>query len=256
MSRFIDKLNQVSRVTPQSMGFKKTQLVTEKPRILLIAGFNRAGTDADYAIGADAGLLYFTKLSSGAKTPKEISQAAPDIPWGGWLRNINRGEMEQMVQAGCDFVVFPTATTPLTLFQNNETGKILEMNSSLSDSLLRAANKLPIDAVLVITEPEAEYSLTWHHLMLFQRFSALLTKPLLVSIPSNVTASELQFIWGAGVDGVVIETSSKQPADRLKKLRQVIDKLVFPSRQKHGGIEALLPHIDKETGTATEEAEE
>ena len=98
-------------------------------------------------------------------------------------------------------MVFPAANTPLTLLQNDEIGKILEIESSLSEGLLRAANELPIDAVLITTEQEGEYFLTWHHLMLFQRFANLLTKPLFVSIPSSVTANELQALWETGVDG-------------------------------------------------------
>ena len=37
MSKFTDKLNQVSRTTPQSIGFKRAQLTLEKPKILLVA---------------------------------------------------------------------------------------------------------------------------------------------------------------------------------------------------------------------------
>ena len=258
MSRFIDKLNQVSRVVPQSMGFMKAQPVSEKPKILLIASLAGAGVGglADYVVGADAGLLRIPKLSSGAKTLKEMSQAAPDIPWGGWLRNIDQDGIKQMAKAGCDFVVFPAANTPLALLQNDEIGKILEVEPSLSEGLLRAVNELSIDAVLIAGEQEGEYFLTWHHLMLFQRFADLLTKPLLASIPPNVTANELQALWEAGVDGVVIEVGAGQPADRLKKLRQVIDKLAFPSQRKRGKAEALLPHIGRESSIVTEEDKE
>ncbi len=258
MSRFIDKLNQVSRVVPQSMGFKRAQLVSEKPKILLIASLAQAsvGGLADYVVGADAGLLRIPKLSSGAKTLKEMSQAVTDIPWGGWLRNTDQSGIKQMAKAGCDFVVFPAANTPLALLQNDEIGKILEVESSLSEGLLRAVNELPIDAVLIAAEQEGEYFLTWHHLILFQRFADLLTKPLLASIPPNVTANELQALWEAGVDGVVIEAGAGQPADRLKKLRQVIDKLAFPSQRKRGKAEALLPHIGSEASLVTEEDEE
>ncbi len=153
-------------------------------------------------------------------------------------------------------MVFPAANTPLTLLPDDDTGKILEIDSSLSDGLLRAANELPIDAVLITTEQKGEYFLTWHHLMLFQHFAGLLTKHLLAGIPSNVTANELQALWEAGVDGVVIEVSAGQPADLLKKLRQVIDKLAFPSQHKRGKIEALLPQIGREASIITEEEEE
>ncbi len=258
MSKFIDKLNQVSRVVPQSIGFGRAQPVPEKPKILLIASLAGAsiGGLADYVVGADAGLLPIPKLSSGAKTLKEMSQAVPDIPWGGWLRNIDQGEIKQMAKAGCDFVVFPATNTPLALLQNDEIGKILEVESSLSEGLLRAVNELPIDAVLIAGEQREGYFLTWHHLMLFQRFADLLTKPLLASIPSNVTANELQALWEAGVDGVIIEVGVGQPADRLKKLRQVIDKLAFPSPRKRKKVESLLPYIGSEASIVTEEDEE
>ncbi len=258
MSKFIDKLNQVSRVVPQSMGFRRAQPVSGKQKILLIASLAGANIDglADYVVGADAGLLRIPKLSSRTKTLKEIPQAVPDIPWGGWLRNIDKDGIKQMAKAGCDFVVFPAANTPLALLQNDEIGKILEVASSLNEGLLRAVNELSIDAVLIAAEQEGEYFLTWHHLMLFQRFADLLTKPLLASIPSNVTANELQTIWEAGVDGVVIEVGAGQPTDRLKKLRQVIDKLAFPSQRKRGKAEALLPHIGREASIVTEEEEE
>ena len=258
MSRFIDKLNQVSRVVPESMGFRRAQPVSEKPKILLIASLGEAsvGGLADYVVGADAGLLRVPKLSSGAKTLREMSQAVPDIPWGGWLRNINRGGIKQMAKAGCDFVVFPAVNTPLALLQNDKIGKILEVESSLSEGLLRAVNELPVDAVLIAAEQKGEYCLTWHHLMLFQRFADLLTKHLLASIPPNVTANELQALWEAGVDGVVIEVEVEQPADRLKELRQVIDKLAFPSQRKRRKAEALLPHMGRGASIVTEEERE
>jgi len=257
MSKFIDKLNQVSRVVPQSMGFRTAQPVSEKPKILLIASLAEAsvGGLVDYVVGADVGLLRIPKLSAGAKTLKEISQTTPDIPWGGWLRNTDKNRIKQMAKAGCDFVVFPAANTLLALLQNDEIGKVLEVESSLSEGLLRAVNELPIDAVLIATEQEGEYFLTWHHLMLFQHFADLLTKPLLASIPPNVTTDELQALWRTGVDGVVIEVGTSQPADRLKKLRQAIDKLVFPSQRKRGKAEALLPYNGREASIVTEEEE-
>ncbi|MBA7566717.1 hypothetical protein ES708_08412 [subsurface metagenome] len=257
MSRFIDKLNQVSRVVPQSMGFRRAQPVSLKPKILLIASLAEAGVGglADYVAGADAGLLRIPKLSSGAKTLKKMSQAAPDIPWGGWLRNIDQNGIKQMAKAGCDFVVFPAANTPLALLQNDEIGKILEVEPSLSEGLLRAVNELSIDAVLIAGEQGESHFLTWHHLMLFQRFADLLTKHLLASIPSNVTANELQALWEAGVDGVVIEVGAGQPVERLKELRQTIDKLVFPSQRKRKKAEVLLPYISRETGIVSEDEE-
>ncbi len=258
MSRFIDKLNRLSRAEPQPIGFRTTQSVSPKPKIQLVASLAQESVEslADYVTGADAGLLRISKLSSGTKTLQKISQAVSDIPWGGRLEGSGLGDIKQMTKAGCHFVVFPATTTPLAIPQNDEVGKILEVEASLSEGLLRAANELPMDAVLIAGEEREGYFLTWQHLMLFRRFADLLTKPLLVSIPSKVTAGELQALWAAGVEGVVVEVTVGQPQDRLKELRQVIDKLAFPSPRKREKAEPLLPHISREPSIVTAEEEE
>jgi len=257
MSRLIDKLNRVSQAVPQPMGFRVAQPDSLKPKMLLVANLPQANVDSltDYVAGADAGLIPISNLSSGAKTIQKICRVVSDIPWGGWLRDVGRGEVGQIVKAGCDFIVFPETKTPLAILQNEKVGKILEVEASLSGDLLRAVNELPADAVLVTSEQKGEYFLTWHHLMLFQRFADLLAKPLLASVPSNITANELQALWGAGVDGVVVEVGAGQPKQRLNELRQTIDKLTFPLQRKRGKAEALLPYIRGETGIETEEEE-
>jgi len=233
------------------------QPVSPKPKLLLITSLTQVNVDglADYVAGADGGLLHIHQ-SSEAKTLQEVSQAISDIPWGAWLRDSGQVEMDDIVKAGCDFVVFPAAKTSLAIYQNDAVGKILEVEASLSDGLLRAINDLPVDAVLIAGEPGEGYFLTWHQLMLFQHFGNLLTKPLLVPIPSNATANELQALWEAEVDGVIIEVEAGQPAGRVSELRQAIDKLTFPSHPKRRKAEALLPYIGQERSTITEEEEE
>ena len=248
MSKLIDKLNQVAKAVPQPIGFRTAQSASTKTKILLIASLAQANNVS----GADAVLI--TKLSSGAKTIQKIAQSLPDIPWGLFLGDIGRKGVRPMVEAGCDFVVFP-ASTALAIPEGDKVGKILQVEASLSEGLLRAVNELPADAVLIASEQEGEYFLTWRHLMLFQRFADLLIKPLLVSIPLNVTANELQILWETGVDGVVVEVGSGQPVGRLEELRQTIDKLTFPPRQQ-GKVEALLPRIGEETSPVTEAEEE
>ena len=238
------------------MGFRAAQPVL--PKMLLVASLSQADAEelVDYVAGADAGLLHVSNLSSGAQALQKICQVAADIPWGEWLRDIGRGGIKEIAKADCDFVVFPATNTSLAILQDDEVGKILQVEASLNESLLRAVDELPVDAVLIGGEQEREYLLTWHHLMIFHRFAHLQTKPLLVCIPSNVTANELQVLWKVGVDGVVIEVEVGQPAGRLKELRQTIDKLAFPSQRKRRKAKALLPHISGEVDIVTEDEEE
>ena len=258
VSRFIGKLNRVSQAVPQSMGFRAAQPLTEKPKILLIASLAEASTDnlAERVAGADAGLLHVPELSTGTKTLREVSRAVPDIPWGGWLRGGSKAGMQKAEKAGCDFVVFPATDTPLAILRDDEIGKVLQVEASLSEGLLRVINELPVDAVLITNEQREGSFLTWHHLMLFQRFADLLAKPLLALVPSGVTADELQVLWEAGVDGVVVEVGVKQPVSRLEELRQAANGLAFPSTRKRGKAEALLPPIGGGVSAVTEEEEE
>lgn len=256
MSRFIDKLKRVSQVAPQPIGFKVAQPVS-KPRMLLVASLPQADVAhlADYLAGADAGLLPIARLTSEAKQLKEIVQLIPDILWGGLLQDTRQGGIKRIVQAGGDFIVFPLDTS-LKILEDEEVGKVLEVEASLDEGLLRAVDELPADAVLITGQEKSDYFLTWHHLMLFRRFADLLTKPLLVSVPANVTAGELQAIWEVGVDGVVVDVEVGQPVGKLKKLRQIIDSLSLPSKRKPTRIAALLPHLRGEAGPVTEEEEE
>jgi len=257
MSKLIDRLNQAAKAVPQPMGFRTSQPGSARPRLLLIASLAQVaniGSLADYISGADAVLLPVTKLSPRARTLQRIAQFPSDIPWGGWLGDSGNREIGPMAAAGCDFVVLPTSAA-LTITKADKVGKILQVESSLSEGLLRAVNELPVDAVFIAEEQGDESFLTWHHLMLFRRFADLLTKPLLISIPLNVTADELQVLWETGVDGVIVPIGAGQPAGKLEELRRTIDKLTFSPRQR-GKVEALLPHISAETSPVAEEEEE
>ena len=238
----------------QPIGFR-AERVAPKPKILIIASLAQDNVDrlADYVAGADAGLLPISNLSSGIKTIKEMCQIVSDIPWGGWLRGIGRGGIKQKVKIEYDFLVFPAAKTSLAILQNDKVGRILEAEASLSEGSLRAADELPVDAVLIAGEPAKDSFLTWHHLITFQRFASLLAKPLLVPVPSGVTANELQVLWRVGVDGVIVEVGGDHPVERLRELRQAVDKLTFPWRYKGVKEEALLPYTGGERGIAAEE---
>jgi len=258
VSRFIDKLNEVLRTVPQPVGFRTTQSASPKPKMLIVAGLAQANVDglADYVAGADAGLLQMSGLSSGAKGLQKISKVVSDIPWGVWLRSIDQKGIKQIVKAGCDFVVFSAASTSLAMLQGDEGGKILQVEASVGEGLLRAVDELPVDAVLIDGEREEQHFLTWHDLMIFRRFTALLTKPLLVCIPPDVTASELQALGEAGVSGVIVRVGVGQPVEMINELRQTIDKLTFPLGRRRRGVGVLLPYISGETTVVTEEEEE
>jgi len=258
MSQFIDKLKKVSQAEPQPMGFRAVQPASVKPGILIIASLVLADVDslAAQVAGADAGLLCIARLNSGDKDLKKALEAVPGIPWGGWLDGVSSEQAKPMTKLGFDFVVFPTANTSLAVLEDDKTGKILKVDTSINIGLLPAVNELPADAVLVSDKHEEKGFLTWQHLMFFQRCTDLLTKPLLVSVPSNVSSNELEVLWAAGVSGVVLDVKGEEPPGRLAELRQTVDKLALTVPRKMRKAEPLLPYTSRQTYADTEEGEE
>ena len=256
MSKFIDKLKQLSQTAPQPVGFRTALIPVLKPKMLLIASLTEIGVDdlAGHIAGADAGLLSVSGLSSGAKNLGKASQDVPAIPWGGWLKRAGRGDINTLLKAGCDFLVFPEADTPLSISPIDKAGGVLAVDTSLGEGFLRAVNELPVDAVLV--SDEKKESLIWHDLVLYQRFAGLLSKPLLISVPREVTAGELQMLWDVGVGGVIVEVDVSKPAGKIKEIQRKIDKLTLPSSDKRGRTGVLLPHIDLEKSKPADIEEE
>ena len=237
MSKLIDKLNQISRIIPQPMGFRAAQTNLQKPKLLLIASLTEANVNdpVNCLNGADAGLLRVSEIASGTEAVSKICQALPDIPIGGWLNSISNDESEKVEQCGSDFVVFQAANSSLGILQRKGIGKIMQVAASTDEGLLAAVDELPVDAVLITTEPDVDF-ITWHDLMMFQYCAGVLTKPLLVVISANLETDELQAIWDAGINGIVVDAG-----ENLSRLRQTIDNMNFPPQRKRGTSEAIVP---------------
>jgi hypothetical protein len=250
MSKFVDKLKLASQAVAQPMGFGRGQSVSAKPGILLVASLAQAGVSnlADLVSGADAGLLDVSELERDIKALGECTKAVPDIPWGGWLRGGKWPRSQKIKALGGDFVILPAASTPLGVLEDTGVGKIVAVEATLSEGMLRTIDELPVDGVCLVVEYQDSSSLTLEQLMLFQRVSGLVAKPLLVPVPARVTAGELRALWETGVDGVIVAAGVG-----LRKLRAAIDKLSFPSRRRRGKVKVLLPPISQEAEIESEE---
>jgi hypothetical protein len=242
MSKFIDKLKAVSSGGLQPLGFR-TGGAEPKPRMLLVAHIAEPGAEPDFG-GADAVLVSVPK--AGGKSPKTLFKATPDIPWGGWLKEVGREEVQQLGEIGADFVVFPAASVPTAILEDEKLGKIVEVEPTFDASLLKAADDLPLDAVIIAEEKP---TLSWRQLMLFRRGANLLTKPLLLVVSPDITPGELQALCEAGVSGVVA-------ASKLDRLRRMVNKLAPPKAGRGRKAEPLLPRLSGETGTVAEEEED
>jgi hypothetical protein len=240
MSRLIDKFQKAAKSSVQQMGFRTSRAAAPEPGILLIVSLAPEAIKNKADIGnAGAVLIRPNSVPLTAASVKKIAEILPDIPVGLYLEDTDDKEVAALTEAGCDFLVFPASSRISSASDDKKTGRILQVESSMDDSLLRVVNSLPVDAVLA-ADTFTGGALVWHELMIFQHLANTMAKPLIVNIPANITEAELKALWEAGADGVVVD-GDKMKAAGMKELQKAIDKLPQRSARKRGKVDAVLP---------------
>jgi hypothetical protein len=244
MSRLIDLLQKTGQSAPQPMGFRKTQKTESAPKIPIIASLDieAVKTPADYLDGASAVMFQRADSTPTAGKIKESVANLPDIPWGVSTENTDEEAAVELVDAGCDFLIFPSAGRVSAVPDNEDIGRILQVESGLKDMMLRAINDLSADAAFVSDIQTKGEPLTWNIIINIKRMTGLLSIPLMVPVTIKTSESELRALYEAGVEGVVAGIDAGKP-DGVKELRGLIDKLPPPAKRKRGKNQAILPGI-------------
>lgn len=261
MSKLVEKLQRISEGSIQPMGFGAAAARAKISPMLVIAslpsGNAQLASTAEKA-GADALLVNVENLSKESKSLAKMSGSKFNITWGVSLETVSKDEMKQLVEMGCDFVVFPPAKTPAAVLTEEKIGKVLEIDTSMPDSLTKAINRLQVDAVLISPEKEGEATLTVHQLMVYERLASTTGKHILATMASGFSAGDLESLWGLGVQGVVMDMTAEQPEQRLSEIKEAIQKLPSRPRKPREKFRATLPlaRTPSEKAEAEEEEEE
>jgi len=255
MSELIEKFKKASSGKAQPMGFRTARSASAVPRLLFIAGLTGTFPDkaGDYLEGADAVLMRLDEAPDN-KALSKLDKSLDHLPWGLYLEDDSDGLIEKAGKSGLDFVVFSTAGRVSATPSDKKIGRILEVESAMDDGLLRAVNDLPVDAVVISDGPESS-PLLWHQLMIFQHLARLSPKPLIVPTPADLSAEEVQALWEAGVDGILVAADIEN-AGGFKELRQSIDALPPRTGQKSGQTPVVLTRTGGEGPPAAPPDEE
>jgi hypothetical protein len=239
MSKFVDKLQSLSKSSTTPIGFHPSVSELKKPAMLLIAELsgtkvNEAKIVAD--VNADAGLI----LSEGpsARIVKQMVAAVGDIPLGVFVKGMSEEKINELASLGCDFVVFDIRVSAAVLHKD-KVGKFLMIEPSLDQGFVRAINSLEVDGVFISSRGEDSF-VAVEHLLVCRRFVELLEKPVIMALPSLVTKAELTSLWQAGVDGVVVP--STQSVEALTELKKMIGDLPRGARGRREKAGVKLPH--------------
>jgi len=251
MSKFVDKLQGISKSSTTPIGFHPSVSELKSPAMLLIAGLS--GTEAKEAkivadANADAGLI----LNEGpsAKVVKQMVEAVGDVPLGVFVKGMSEEKINELTSVGCDFLVFDIRM-PAAVLHKEGVGKVLMIEPSLDLGFVKAINSLEVDGVF-ISSRGGDAFVAVEHLLVCRRFVELVEKPVIMALPSLVTKAVLTSLWQAGVDGVV--APSTQSVEALAELKKMIGDLPRGARGRRAKAGAVLPHYGG--GVAGEEDEE
>jgi hypothetical protein len=255
MSRLIEKLTRIKQSEPQPMGFMLSKAAAEKPRLQLVVYLNSENTARLSALpdGVDAVMVEVNK-SDDLDNLEQVCKARDGLIGGGWLKTAGAGTLKKAFNAACDFMVVPPST-PINLLPKEKPGCILELDAALSEGLLRTANDLPVDAVLIFAK-EAAGALTLERLMQVQRVAYMVNKPILMCVAATYSEAEMQALWDMGISAVVVEASDEKSMEKVAELSKIIGKLTPPASRKKERTRAVLPRMQPEAEKPEEDEEE
>ena len=249
MSKFVDKLQSLSKSSTTPIGFHAAVSEVRGPAMLLVVGLSGAQVKEARIVAevnADAGLIVSDGTS--AKTIGQVIEAVGSVPVGIFVKGMSQKEIDELASLGCDFVVFDIKGAAAILGKK-EVGKFLMIEPSLDQGLVRAISSFEVDGVFISSGGDSVMAV--EHLLVCRRFVELLEKPVIMTLPSVAAKEELTSLWQAGVDGVV--TPSTQSAEALMELKKMIGDLPRGARGRRARAGVVLPHYG---GGVVEEEDE
>ncbi len=259
MSKLIEKLQQISEGSGQPMGFGTAAARAKISQILTIASIP-AGNAQLLAeatkIGPDALLLTAENLEKHGKSLPKRSRDKVEIPWGISLVTVSKEDTAQLIELGCDYIIFSPAGTPAAVLLDERIGKVLRIDTSLPEGLAKAINRLQVDAVLLSPAGEDESAFTIHHLMILERLAGSAGKHVLAAMPPGLSTDNIEILWGLGVRGVVVDMTAEQPEQKLSQIKEAIQKLPATRKKSREKFRATLPSASSSSEKVKQEEEE
>lgn len=261
MSKFVDRLEAISQGRTQPIGFGAAVSREKRASMLIVAAVPLADVELAAAAamgGADAVLAIADQKAKTEKAMGQLSTLKLDIPLGVSLPSATRAEVKQLTELKCDFVVVSPARTEAAALREEAIGKIIRLDSSLDDNLLRAVNRLDVDAVLLGPAEGEAFPLTVQQVMAYERLAAAAGKHLLAAMPPAMPSEDLETLWGLGAAAVVVDLGHDNAEKRLNEVKEAVEKLPLTRKKRAGRISAAVPFSGEwaSPGAPDEEEEE
>ena len=240
MSKFLKVLEKRTKSSLGTIGFGSS--ISEGSRstmalVGLISSQSAKNLKLASQPGLDAVLLHVDKPGPGlGKTVEALAGKPLGIRTG----VLSKEESSRLVKVGCDFFVHTLAKTHLDALYEGEAGYILGVDGDISEQALRALDVLPVDAVCV-SLANVGSPLSLCHLADIVSIRIMFEKFLIVEIPKNVSAKEIEILRDSGVDGLVVDitNSDKRSISSLQKILNSLPRQKYQRRNGNSGTISL-----------------
>jgi len=237
VSELIKKLERISREKAQPLGFGGIAR-NKSSAMMLIAQLPQAQAGIGNSISEEVDALLFDVKDSDGRVELLSKEAIGLVPWGIRLATADLGELGELADAGCDYLVFKPEV-PARIVVEERMGKVLEVDTSLGDSLARAIGQIPLEAILLRNDDESPLSV--QQLLDYQRLIAFAGTLAIALLPSDI--SDLEALWGVGVRGVVVDVSGEDRHEKLSMVKEAIRRLPASRRKPRERISPILPAV-------------
>ena len=180
MSRLIDTIEKAGLQSAPPLGFGAAAGMEQAAPDLVLIESVSAGQIDDPALGTSVADAIVVK-SSGST---ERTPSLEGMVWGVRSSSFTLEQSTDLVDKGCDFVVFESLETHASVLNDEDLGVIAAVPADMDEESVRALLELPVDGVL-FTPPLREPPLTIGTLMAVQALRGLTDKSLLVEAPGR-----------------------------------------------------------------------
>ncbi len=238
MSKFLDRLEQISRSTPTPIGFgvSRAEKTPGMALVALVSSKHATGCRAVAGLAPDAVLLGGI---AGPGSIKKLASALPKVPWGVRSGQLTDESAQAYQESGCDLLAFSLEGTPVAAVSSDEIARVLCLDLDAGERQLRSIDSLPVDVILLsLTGQAAPWTLA--DLASIAAISRRVNKYVLVEVSAPPGKKDLEAIRKAGVDGLVLEVG----AVSAKSLTELKESLLNMPRSRPGRREratAIIP---------------
>ena len=244
MSKLLDRLEKIGKGTVSQMGFGAAARTEKVAPMALLGRIGKAKTAATAAslseAGFDGAVLDGISIDDADKAFNSLS----GLPWGIKLDEVTSEQVAASKEKGCDFLAFSPEKAALEAFSDDakgdeETGRVLCISADMDERALQVIEDLPVGAVLLSLD-SVKRPLTMEHLLTIGSVRGAFSKYLLVELPGDLSAAELEGLRDIGVDGIVVDAGSMSKT-ALKQCKDQLQGLSRRQRKPQGRSGALLP---------------